>query len=415
MPSVFEKITRVVVQEMDPRGDMIAVRSLVDANRFHCFYLVLERRNFLGCRYYKTDLTLKDILETEKGEGQFDELDSGFQGQKAEFQVTDMVDSKGMLTVKLPKEITIAGAFQGSQEQRIEILATQISPQYLDSLENRKLKRKLPAFFRSIQTKRKDLYLVTETVETTKKETLESKWQCTLWSKINFGSFKLEHKHQRAVTIPPKCVLGYRIKQLVFPNTERMNICFLGETKSFPEEKDGGSSCLGKSLNLEDFRNMKEKVQDMVIGLQDLTEEERKDVLSCLTECLSKDGQLQDLEQRVSEVLISGELQMEGPAGPLISSLFNDAGILVQARIEAILDVLDALMELSEEQQLVAEALGKGTLTLLKGQVESILEQNPGEQPHEVGCDPEARILCALYVVVSILLQLSEKPTSVSS
>lgn len=48
-------------------------------------------------------------------------------------------------------------------------------------------------------------------------------------------------------------------------------------------------------------------------------------------------------------------------------------------------------------------------------QVESILEQNPGEQPHEVGCNPEARNLCALYVAVSILLQLSEKPTSVSS
>lgn len=34
---------------------------------------------------------------------------------------------------------------------------------------------------------------------------------------------------------------------------------------------------------------------------------------------------------------------MEDPAGPLISSLFNDAGILVEARSEAILDVLDAL------------------------------------------------------------------------
>lgn len=45
---------------------------------------------------------------------------------------------------------------------------------------------------------------------------------------------------------------------------------------------------------------MKEKVQDMVRGLQDLTEEERKDVLSCLTRCLLiEDEELQDLEQRV--------------------------------------------------------------------------------------------------------------------
>lgn len=44
---------------------------------------------------------------------------------------------------------------------------------------------------------------------------------------------------------------------------------------------------------------MEEKVQDMGRSLQDLTEEERKDVLSCLTKFLSEDGQLQDLEQSV--------------------------------------------------------------------------------------------------------------------
>ncbi|KAJ8781528.1 hypothetical protein J1605_011027 [Eschrichtius robustus] len=71
--------------------------------------------------------------------------------------------------------------------------------------------------------------------------------------------------------------------------------------------------------------------------------------------------------------------------------------------------------ELSEEGQLVAEALDKGTLPLLKDKVEPILEQNWGEQPRDVGCDPEARTLCAFYVVVSILLQMGEKPTSLFS
>lgn len=47
--------------------------------------------------------------------------------------------------------------------------------------------------------------------------------------------------------------------------------------------------------------------------------------------------------------------------------------------------------------------------------MESTLEQNWGEQPRDVGCDPEAQILRALYVSASILLQLSEKPASVSS
>lgn len=35
---------------------------------------------------------------------------------------------------------------------------------------------------------------------------------------------------------------------------------------------------------------------------------------------------------------------MDSPAGPLISSLFNAAGILVETRTEAIMDFLDAVM-----------------------------------------------------------------------
>ena len=47
--------------------------------------------------------------------------------------------------------------------------------------------------------------------------------------------------------------------------------------------------------------------------------------------------------------------------------------------------------------------------------MEPILEENWGEGPLDVSCGPEARTACALYVVVSILLQLGEKPISASS
>ncbi|KAM5214556.1 LOW QUALITY PROTEIN: gasdermin-B [Hipposideros larvatus] len=420
MSSVFEKITRVVVQEMDTGGDMIAVRSIVEADRRRCFCLVREKRNLLGRRYYSTDLTLEDILE--RGELKWH------------------VDSE------IVQRNNNSRAFHGSQEQRIQRAKTRISQQHLNSLENRKLK--LPTSFQSIQTVRGDLYLVTETVKTARKETLKSEQKYAFWSQLDLCSLKYEHKvrvlggrdcrrsslgppavgrenaspgsiqalqlflqaslsssgslaflHQRAVTIPPKQVLGYGIKQVIFPNMETMNkqglVGFLTAVST------------GKSLSLEGIRNMKEKAQDMVRGLQDLTEEEQKDGLSCLTKCLlTQDEQLQDGEQRVSEVLLAIELQMESPAGPLLRSLFDAAGILVEACTEAILGFLDALMELSEEKALVAEALEKGTLPLWKEQVESTLEQNWGELPCDVDCDPEAQILHAVYVSASILLQL---------
>lgn len=77
MPSVFKTITRAVVQELDAGGDMIEVRSVLDADKFHCFCLVMGMNTRL-C--YRTDLTLEDILESDEGEGQCDELDSGLPG-----------------------------------------------------------------------------------------------------------------------------------------------------------------------------------------------------------------------------------------------------------------------------------------------------------------------------------------------
>lgn len=65
MPTVFESISRAVVKEIDTSGETIAVRSLSDADKFHCSYLVKKRRRFFGYQYDKTNLTLKDILECE--------------------------------------------------------------------------------------------------------------------------------------------------------------------------------------------------------------------------------------------------------------------------------------------------------------------------------------------------------------
>ncbi|KAB0366812.1 hypothetical protein FD754_010968 [Muntiacus muntjak] len=406
MPTLFESITRVVVEELDNSGELIAVRSFTDADKFHCFYLVKKRRRFFGYQYDKTNLTLKDILESEVP---FDVVVPEFQGN---FEILDVEDSKENWTVKFSPEMTFKIAFHIFHEMNIKFKTCKIPFKFLDSLSNKKLKKELPSSFPSIQAKREDLYLVTETVKIAKTETLKCKKQLSFQILLELSDLQYESKE---VTITPEKVLAYRVKQLVFPSAERMDICFFDETRSFPEEKDGGSPWLGESLILESFQSITERVQDMVRVLQDLTPEEQKEVLNCLTKCLRSDEELQDLERRVSEVQCSGELQMNNAVNSLISSLFNDAGVLIEARAETIWDILDALKELSEVRQFVAEALDKGTLPLMKDKVEPVLEKNWGEGPLDVSCDPEARTACALYVVVSILLQLGKKPTSASS
>ena len=66
---------------------------------------------------------------------------------------------------------------------------------------------------------------------------------------------------------------------------------------------------------MEDFSSVKERMQDMVRVLQDPTEEERKELLSCFTKCLSKDEELQGLEQRVRGPRKNWGREREEPVG----------------------------------------------------------------------------------------------------
>lgn len=63
---VFEDVTRALVRELNPRGDLTPLDSLIDFKHFRPFCLVLRKRKstlFWGARYVRTDYTLLDVLE----------------------------------------------------------------------------------------------------------------------------------------------------------------------------------------------------------------------------------------------------------------------------------------------------------------------------------------------------------------
>jgi hypothetical protein len=63
---MFENVTRALTRQLNPRGDLTPLDSLIDFKRFHPFCLVLRKRKstlFWGARYIRTDYTLLDVLE----------------------------------------------------------------------------------------------------------------------------------------------------------------------------------------------------------------------------------------------------------------------------------------------------------------------------------------------------------------
>ena len=59
-----------------------------------------------------------------------------FLDHKAPFRVTDNVDSKGGLTVKLPENMMFEVATYRSRKHSVEVLGTRIPRQLLAALEN---------------------------------------------------------------------------------------------------------------------------------------------------------------------------------------------------------------------------------------------------------------------------------------
>ncbi|XP_012581499.1 PREDICTED: gasdermin-B [Condylura cristata] len=369
MGSVFEKVTEVVVKEMDAGGSMVAVRSIASSDKYRCLSLVKRKNSGFGCHYCDTGLTLMDILERQEG----DDVDSSAQGPLAGIlhcqKKVNMIVS-GVCCEK----ITIRGNYKNSQKQEISIMRDRTPQEYLNSLENRKLKENLPPKFRKIRRMKEDLYLVTETLKNEKQETLTDSWAYKFWGMFDF--------------LPLGLGVNYKTKV-------GLDIYDSDQTTSFPKSE---------ALHSEDTRNLKEKVEDMEESLMDLTEAEKQDVLKCLTNCLRDDQSCRSYSRE--------EEEEEEAAVTLILCLFNDAGILIEKRAEAILTVLDALMGLSEELQLLDDTLQKGTLPQLKEQVESLLERYEGEQPPDVEADSETSRLCALYVAAAIMVQLSASSAS---
>lgn len=64
--TMFENVTQALARQLNPRGDLMPLDSLIDFKRFHPFCLVLRKRKstlFWGARYVRTDYTLLDVLE----------------------------------------------------------------------------------------------------------------------------------------------------------------------------------------------------------------------------------------------------------------------------------------------------------------------------------------------------------------
>ncbi|CAO2645164.1 Gsdma [Lemmus lemmus] len=368
--TMFENVTRALARQLNPRGDLTPLDSLIDFKRFHPFCLVLRKRKstlFWGARYVRTDYTLLDVLEP--GTSPSDPTDSG------SFSFKNMLDARVEGDVDVPKTVKVKGTAGLSRSSTLEVQTLSVAPKALENLhKERKLAADHP-FLKEMRDRGENLYVVMEVVETVQEVTLERAGKAEgCFSLPFFAPLGLQGSvnHKEAVTIPKGCVLAFRVRQLMVNGKDEWDIPHIcnDSMQTFPP---GGEMPAVLTVPLgemhDDFETLKEEVQRETQEVEKLSKVGQSSLLTSLSNLLGKKKELQDLEQMLEGALDKGhEVTLEAlPKDVLLS---KDA-------MGAVLYFLGALTVLSEAQQkLLVKSLEKKLLPMQLKLVESTMEQN---------------------------------------
>ncbi|KAM5150951.1 gasdermin-A isoform 1-T1 [Callospermophilus lateralis] len=373
--TMFENVTRALARQLNPRGDLTPLDSLIDFKRFHPFCLVLRKRKstlFWGARYVRTDYTLLDVLEP--GNSPSDPTDSGNFGFK------NMLDARVEGEVDVPKTVKVRGTAGLSRNSTLEVQTLSVAPKALESLhEERKLAADHP-FLKEMRDRGENLYVVMEVVETVQEVTLERAGKAEgCFSLPFFAPLGLQGSvnHKEAVTIPKGCVLAFRVRQLMVNGKDEWDIPHIcnDSMQTFPPEgKLSDEGLVGMFPVLigevhEDFGTLKEEVQRETQEVEKLSRVGQSSLLSSLSKLLGKKKELQDLELALEGALDKGHKVT-------LEALPKDI-VLSKEAMDAVLYFLGALTVLSEAQQkLLVKSMEKKILPVQLKLVESMMEQN---------------------------------------
>nr|XP_025852001.1 gasdermin-A isoform X2 [Vulpes vulpes] len=372
--TIFENVTRALARQLNPRGDLTPLDSLIDFKRFHPFCLVLRKRKstlFWGARYVHTDYTLLDVLEP--GSSPSDPTDSG------NFSFKNMLDARVEGEVDVPKTVKVTGTAGLSRSSTLEVQTLSVAPKALETLhQERKLSAEHP-FLKEMRNRGENLYVVMEVVETVQEVTLEQAGKAEgCFSLPFFAPLGLQGSidHKEAVTIPKGCILAFRVRQLMVKGNEEWDIphicndnmqTFPPEEK--PEEKFTFILASDAGEEHENFKTLKEEVQREIQEVEKLSSVGQRSLLTSLSKLLGKKKELQDLELTLEGALDKGhEVTLEALPKDVLVSKEAMGGILY---------FLGALTELSEAQQkLLIKSMEKKILSVQLKLVESTMEHS---------------------------------------
>ncbi|XP_059686429.1 gasdermin-A [Gavia stellata] len=379
---MFKKVTQSIVNQMDPKGDLVPVHSILDHEHFRPLCLVKKKKP-TGCRssprYKQTWYSLEDVLLPGEDAKSTESLFPKGGGQDSrqftlKTHISDRVDGSLSLCVD-STSLALKGAASLSKGWSIKLEKNHIPVPKLAALRTERKINVNHSFIQQLQKSQQNLYVVHETIETSEEASFEesTKAEGSFITQL-YAKFcaKGTREKQQSITIPKGCTLAFRAIQLIVEDGSWDLEYFPKENRSM-FESDGFSQGKLGALEVE----VKENCQILSRLPSDLLV-----VFLKAIKAVMRDRNLfQELTQKMEAVLDetgSCELKTESPdLKDLLSSLQYSSRHLLLKLAGAITYTLDALDELMEDQLLLLlESLEEKIVSQQLKLVGSILEHD---------------------------------------
>ncbi|XP_062993600.1 gasdermin-A isoform X2 [Elgaria multicarinata webbii] len=382
----FCKATKSLAKQLDPKGDLIPVDSIINQNHFRPLCLVQRKTKsswWQNCPFHKTGYELGDVLSLEDHAAKLEVKDSD------PIIIVDQVDGtvEGDFGGRVDATaVEVKGTASLSHARSVKVKKIHVSSRVLDSLTSKGNINMDHEFIKQSKKLQRNLYVISEAVEVVEETQFDesSKAEGSIfyeaWIKMKL---KGARDTRKAIVIPKACILAFAVKQLrIQDNTASLYYYPNKKTRTFEQpgfQSDAASSLPSRSL----------------VGCKDLVEEVKWEyatftLLSANLCCkfltgfvaiMTENDLLLKLELQLEEAIANNDQSKLKAFKPelqgLVENLCDASGAINTDLAEAVLYFLQALSELMEDQLIIlAESVGKKIVSQQLALVESILKND---------------------------------------
>ncbi|XP_059345432.1 gasdermin-A3-like [Ammospiza nelsoni] len=378
---MFKKLTKFIVNQMDPCKGLVPVESIADNEHFRPLYLLKKKSKpktvFHRAPYYqRTGFTLDDVLLPGEDGKSIESLHQ----ESSQFTLTKVSadQADGGLSISFdPTNVELKGGASLSKEFSITPQKKSISQQSLEALRKEREINMDHSFIRQLQRTDIRLYVVTETLEASEEAVYKESTKADGGFKAKFYASlcaQSNREDKQSIVIPKGCTLAFRTIPLHIRDGK-------WDLDYFPAEAVRSQAYIADGPSAGKLGEVRTEVRYSCRIFPELSPDLLLIILNTIKAVMRDKNLLQELSQKMEEVLEENdgyELRTESPdLKELFSTLQQSQRHHLLQLAEGITYVLDALQELTEDQLLLLlESLERKIVSQQLNLVENLLKHD---------------------------------------